>query len=122
MGASSRAGGSLARRPAHFAGPHDIFPGGSQNRIYVADRRNSRIQVFDQDGNFIAAWPQFGVPSSVFVGKEDTIYVGAAFKAPSAKKGELRGIVVGNARDGSLKAFIPDPADIDLIEAGTSAS
>jgi DNA-binding beta-propeller fold protein YncE len=114
--------GKLGSAPGDFDEPHDIFLGGTQNRIYVADRRNSRVQVFDQDGNFIAAWPQFGVPSSVFVGKDDTIYVGSAFKDPSAKKGELRGIVVGNARDGSLKAFIPDPADIDLIEAGTSAS
>src|SRR5215472_14889592 len=114
--------GKLGSASGEFNEPHDIFLGGTQNRIYVADRRNSRIQVFDQAGNFIAAWSQFGVPSSVFVSKDDTIYVGAAFKDPSAKKGELRGIVVGNARDGSLKAFIPDPADIDLIEAGTSAS
>ena len=90
--------------------------------MYVADRKNNRIQVFDQDGNFIAAWKQFGQPSSVFVGKDDTIYVGASFPDPAAKKGELRGIVVGNAKDGSLKAFIPDPADPDKLDVGTSAS
>jgi hypothetical protein len=28
--------------------------------VCVADRRNKRIQVFDQDGNFLAAWTQFG--------------------------------------------------------------
>ena len=33
---------------------------------------------------------------------------------PAAKRGEVRGIVVGNALDGSLKAFIPDPADPEL--------
>ena len=27
------------------------------------------------DGNFVAAWKQFGQPSSVFVSKDDTIYV-----------------------------------------------
>jgi len=26
----------------------------SQARVYVADRSNSRVQIFDQDGNFIA--------------------------------------------------------------------
>ena len=108
--------------PGEFSDPHDIFIGGSQNRVYVADRRNNRIQVFDQDGTFIAAWPQFGQPSSVFVGKDDTIYVGAAFQDPTAKKGELRGIVVGSAKDGALKAFIPDPADLDKLERGSSAS
>ena len=108
--------------PGDFSEPHDIFIGGSQGRLYVADRGNKRIQVFDLDGNFIAAWPQFGRPSSVFVGKDDTIYVGASFPDPAAKKGELRGIVVGNAKDGSLKAFIPDPADPDKLDVGTTAS
>jgi hypothetical protein len=117
-----KAWGRKGSAPGEFDEPHDIFVGGSQGRVYVADRRNNRIQVFDQDGNFIAAWTQFGQPSSVFVGRDDTIYVGAMFRDPAAKKGELRGIVVGNARDGSLKAFIPDPADLDKVEAGTSAS
>jgi DNA-binding beta-propeller fold protein YncE len=119
--------GHLGSAPGDFDEPHDIFIGGSQNRVYIADRKNNRIQVFDQDGNFIAAWKQFGQPSSVFVSKDDTIYVGAAFvdsTAPAAasKKGQLRGIVVGNAKDGSLKAFIPDPADPDKLDVGTTAS
>jgi hypothetical protein len=78
--------------------------------------------VFDQEGGFIAAWPQFGQPSSVFVSRDDTIYVGASFRQAGAKKGELRGIVIGNARDGSLTGFIPDPTDLDTVENGTSAS
>jgi DNA-binding beta-propeller fold protein YncE len=114
--------GRKGSAPGDFDEPHDIFLGGSQNRVYVADRRNNRVQVFDQDGNFIVAWHQFGQPSSVFVGKDDTIYVGASFPDPAAKKGELRGIVIGDARDGSLKAFIPDPSDLDKVVRGTSAS
>ena len=114
--------GQKGGEPGEFDEPHDIFVGGSQERVYVADRRNRRIQVFDQDGKFIAAWKQFGQPSSVFVGKDDTIYVGASFPDPNAKKGELRGIVIGNAKDGALKAFIPDPSDLDQVIMGTSAS
>jgi len=119
-----KAWGHKGTAPGDFDEPHDIFIGGSQNRVYVADRRNSRIQVFDQDGNFIVAWTQFGQPSSVFVGRDDTIYVGAAFPDPAAKNkfGEVRGIVIGNAKDGSLKAFIPDPSDLDKVQRGTSAS
>jgi hypothetical protein len=114
--------GRKGSAPGEFDEPHDIFIGGSHEWVYVADRKNNRIQVFDQGGKFIAAWKQFGQPSSVFVGKDDTIYVGASFPDTTAKKGELRGIVVGNAIDGSLKAFIPDPADLDKVVAGTSAS
>jgi DNA-binding beta-propeller fold protein YncE len=114
--------GRLGSAPGEFDEPHDIYIGGSRGWVYVADRKNNRIQIFDQDGNFIAAWKQFGQPSSVFVGKDDTIYVGASFPDPAGKKQELRGIVVGNAIDGSLKAFIPDPTDLDKIVSGTSAS
>ena len=117
-----KAWGRKGSAPGEFDEPHDIFIGGSRGWVYVADRRNSRVQVFDQDGNFIVAWKQFGQPSSVFVGKDDTMYVGASFPDPNAKKGELRGIITGNAIDGSLKAFIPDPADLDKVIAGTSAS
>jgi 6-bladed beta-propeller len=117
-----KAWGRKGAAPGEFDEPHDIFVGGSHGRVFVADRRNRRIQVFDQDGNFIAAWTQFGQPSSVFVGNDDTIYVGAAFRDPTAKKGELRGIVIGNAEDGALKAFIPDPTDLDTVDVGTSAS
>jgi hypothetical protein len=114
--------GHKGTAPGDFDEPHDIFIGGSQDHVFIADRGNRRIQVFDQNGNFIAAWQQFGQPSSVFVGKDDTIYVGASFSDPAAKKGQLRGIVVGNAKDGSLKAFIPDPADPDKLDVGTTAS
>jgi DNA-binding beta-propeller fold protein YncE len=114
--------GHKGSEPGDFDEPHDIFIGGAHNWVYVADRRNSRIQVFDQDGKFVAAWKQFGQPSSVFVGQDDTIYVGASFPDSTAKRGELRGIIIGNAIDGSLKAFIPDPADLDKVIAGTSAS
>jgi hypothetical protein len=114
--------GKKGSAPGDFDEPHDIFVGGSRGLVYIADRKNNRIQVFDQNGTFVAAWKQFGQPSSVFVGKDDTIYVGASFSDPSAKKGELRGIIIGNAIDGSLKAFIPDPADLDKVIRGTSAS
>jgi DNA-binding beta-propeller fold protein YncE len=114
--------GRKGSAPGEFDEPHDLFVGGSRGWVYVADRKNDRIQIFDQNGAFIAAWKQFGQPSSVFVGKDDTIYVGASFADAQAKKGELRGIVIGNAIDGSLKAFIPDPADLDKVERGTSAS
>jgi len=117
-----KAWGHKGREPGNFDEPHDIFIGGSQNHVFVADRKNKRIQVFDQDGNFIAAWTQFGQPSSVFVGKDDTLYAGVSFAEPTAKKGELRGIMIGSAKDGSLKAFIPDPGDLDKVIWGTSAS
>jgi 6-bladed beta-propeller protein len=117
-----KAWGRKGSAPGEFDEPHDLFVGGSRGWVYVADRKNNRVQVFDQEGGFVAAWTQFGQPSSVYVGHDDTIYIGASFPSPSARKGELRGIVVGNAISGALTAFIPDPTDLDTVVRGTSAS
>jgi DNA-binding beta-propeller fold protein YncE len=100
--------------PGEFDQPHDISLGGSQGRVYVADRSNSRVQIFDQEGNFIAAWKQFGRPSAVYVSSDDTLYVSDSTSNSKVNPGYLRGITVGSAKDGSIRAFIPDP---DLAEA-----
>jgi sugar lactone lactonase YvrE len=122
--------GRLGPEPGNFREPHDLFVGGSKGYVYVADRQNNRIQVFDQDGTFIAAWTQFGQPSSVYVDKRDNIYVGATYQDPAqgnvmrATTGPNdRAIVVGNAITGELKYLIPDPGDLSkMTDTGTSAS
>ncbi len=103
--------------PGEFNQPHDISIGGSQGHVFVADRSNSRVQIFDQDGNFVAAWKQFGRPSAVYVSGDDTLYVSDSQSNSTVNPGYLRGITVGSARDGSLRAFIPDP---DLAQADVS--
>jgi hypothetical protein len=98
--------------------------------VGVALNGTSSVLYGDQDGNFISAWHQFGQPSSVFVGPDDKIYAGVAFRGEATRRnptsraqpGELRGIMVGSAIDGALLAFIPDPSDLSTVGAGTSAS
>jgi NHL repeat-containing protein len=49
---SRGSGGQHANEnPSQFNTPHNIATD-RQNRVYVADRGNRRIQVFDRDGNF----------------------------------------------------------------------
>ena len=40
-------------------------------RLFVADRGNNRIEIFDQDG-VLAEWKQFGRPSGIYIDKRDT--------------------------------------------------
>ena len=97
----------------------------SRGRLFVGDRQNNRIQIFDQDGKFIAQWFQFGRPSGIYIDRRtDTIYVADSesrdgrtnigqFALPQTgygyNLGARRGIRIGSARDGSVKSFIPDP-------------
>jgi DNA-binding beta-propeller fold protein YncE len=91
--------------------PHTIAMD-SRGRLFVGDRENNRIQIFDQDGKFLAQWHQFGRPSGIFITKDDTIYVMDSESGPDTGAHELmgikKGIRIGSAKDGSVKAFIED--------------
>ena len=48
----------------------------SHGRLYVADRNNQRVQVFDQTGQFIAKWTDLGSPWGLYyVGRENALYM-----------------------------------------------
>ena len=66
--------GKLGSGPGEFNAPHGLAMD-KEGRLYVADRSNSRIQIFDQQGKFLGEWRQFGRPSGIFITKDDMIYV-----------------------------------------------
>ena len=110
-----KAWGKTGSGPGEFDQPHDISIGGSQGHVFVADRSNNRVQVFDQDGHFVAAWTQFGRPSAIHVSADDTLYVTDSHTNSTVNPDYTRGITIGSARDGSLRAFIPD-LDLDKVD------
>ena len=47
-----------------------------RGRVYVADRRNQRVQVFDQQGRFLDKWTDLGVIQGLYyVEREDVLYM-----------------------------------------------
>lgn len=59
--------------PGEFALLHNIWVD-SRNRVFICDRENDRIQLFDFDGNFIEEWTDVVRPGDVWV-KDDIIHV-----------------------------------------------
>ena len=102
-----KAWGKMGSGPGEFDTLHSLAMD-SRRRLFVADRGNSRIQIFDQDGKFIAEWKQFGRPSGIFISKDDTLYSVDSQSDEKTNPGVKRGIRIGSARDGAVKAFIPD--------------
>ncbi|MEA2935250.1 MAG: hypothetical protein QOD74_1896, partial [Variibacter sp.] len=66
--------GSKGSGPGELDIPHAIAMD-SQGRLFVGDRQNNRIQIFDQDGKYLDQWAQFSRPSGVFIDAKDNIYV-----------------------------------------------
>ena len=60
--------------PGEFDQPHTITLD-SRGRVFVGDRSNSRVQIFEPDGTFVAEWKQFGRPSGMFIDEDDVLYV-----------------------------------------------
>ncbi len=57
-----------------FSLPHAIDMD-SQGRLYIADRNNQRIQVYDQDGKRLDSWQNLIVPWGFCITPEDEIWV-----------------------------------------------
>ena len=118
-----RAYGKQGNGPGEFMGPHALAYD-SQGRLFVADRSNNRIQIFDKDMNFVDEWRHFGRPSGVSILKDDTLIVadsessytgfrpaelgppGADVRNIPRNAGWQPGIRIGSAKDGSLRLFI----------------
>jgi DNA-binding beta-propeller fold protein YncE len=116
--------GKKGSGPGEFDVPHAIAVD-SKERVYVADRSNSRVQVFDATGKFIADWKQFGRPSGVYVDANDVIYVADSQTTDKdncpTDPGCRRGIRIGDAADGSVKYFIPRPDGDPVGPEGVAA-
>jgi sugar lactone lactonase YvrE len=98
--------GKKGTGPGEFDVPHAIAID-STGRLFVGDRANNRIQIFDQNGKYLDEWRQFGRPTGLYISKEDTLYVSDDESNPTRNPGFSPGVYVGNAKDGSVIAFIP---------------
>ena len=69
-----KAWGEEGTAPGQFALPHAIAVD-SKERLYVADRNNARIQVFDTEGRLLGVWDDLIMPWGFAVTKGDEIWV-----------------------------------------------
>jgi len=104
--------GKKGTGPGEFDQPH-CLAFDSKGRLFIGDRNNNRIQIFDQSGTFLSEVRQWSRPSGIFIDKNDILY-SADSESESVSRnhdGWKRGIRMGKISDGKITAFIPDPVD-----------
>jgi DNA-binding beta-propeller fold protein YncE len=118
--------GRKGSAPGELDGAHALAMD-SMGRLFVADRGNNRIQIFDQEGNFIDAWTQFGSPSGLYITPEDVLYVadmGAGIRFGSARTGEVTGFIKAEGSEsGNVRVAETMAVDANgVIYAGENAN
>jgi NHL repeat len=78
-------------KPGEFDNPHAIAADRNGN-IYVADRNNARIQVFDKDLNFKAIYDNVGFPWSVCITQGPHQYLYSTNSNPNNSSPEISAV------------------------------
>jgi len=116
-----KAWGKAGWAPGEFHQLHAIAID-SRGRVFVGDRGNNRIQIFDQDGKSLTTpWTQFGKPSGIAFDSKDQIYVADSESDDIQNPGWEEGIRIGDAKTGWINAFILFPWGDPRQTAGNGA-
>ncbi len=109
--------GETGSNPGEFRTPHALAMD-SDGLLYVGDRSNRRIQIFEQDGTFVRDFYNMGRASGITI-RNNRLYVADSESSYARNPGFRRGIRVMDLDTGYIIAFIPDP---DPQGGGTSAA
>ncbi len=98
-----KAWGKLGSRPGEFSIAHAIELD-SRGRLYVCDRNNARVQVFNQAGKCLAEWRNLLVPWGIHITKSDEIWICGSSPMRWPKEGGFG----GPPKDQLFMRFDPD--------------
>lgn len=62
--------------PGQFFLPHGVLA--TDQHVFVADRENNRIQIFDRQGRYQSTWDGFIRPTTIRIGNDDLLYISEA--------------------------------------------
>ena len=111
--------GSIGVRHGEFRTPH-AMEFDSQGRLWVADRGNHRLELFDQDGNYLESRYTYGRISGLFITADDMVYAIDSESSPTGHVGWRNGVRIGPLNDDRIVAFIQPFERDDRVYQGTA--
>jgi len=102
--------GTRGKDPGKFGLPHNLVTD-AQGRIYVTDRDNQRIEVFDSNGTFLTQWTGTGGVSGLAMTKDQRIWTGGILR-------DLEGNVLGRlpGTTGGHGVTVTDSGDVYVAQ------
>ena len=103
--------GQIGALHGEFRTPHALAFD-SQGRLFVADRGNHRIEIFDQEGKYLDSRYMYGRISGIFITEDDMLYAIDSESSASRHPHWMNGVRIGHVDEDRITAFIPPfPAD-----------
>ncbi len=85
--------GKKGKAAGEFDLPHTVVVD-AKGRVYVGDRENKRVQIFDSEGTFIREWTHLGSPWGLEITPEQQIYMADGY-ANRVTKLDIEGQLIG---------------------------
>jgi sugar lactone lactonase YvrE len=110
--------GRLGVRHGEFRTPHALVFD-AKGRLWVADRGNHRIELFDQEGKYLESRYTYGRISGIFI-KGNLVYAIDSESGPLNHPNWRNGVRIGPLDEDRITAFIPPFEREDRVYQGTA--
>jgi DNA-binding beta-propeller fold protein YncE len=110
--------GQLGVRHGEFRTPHGLAFD-SKGRLWVADRGNHRLEIFDQEGKYLESRYMYGRISGIFI-KDNMVYAIDSESSPLNHPNWRNGVRIGPVDEDRITAFIPPFEREDRVSQGTA--
>ena len=110
--------GKLGVRHGELRTPHALAFD-SKGRLWVTDRGNHRIEIFDQEGNYLESRYSYGRISGIFI-KGETVYAIDSESGPYNHVNWRNGVRIGPLDEDRITGFIPPFEREDRVYQGTA--
>ena len=111
--------GTIGVRHGEFRTPHALAFD-SMGRLWVADRGNHRIEIFDQDGNYLESRYAYGRISGLFITADDVVYAIDSESSPTNHPNWMNGVRIGPEDEDRITGFIPPFERESRVYQGTA--
>ena len=98
--------GQIGTLHGEFRTPHALAFD-SQGRLFVADRGNHRIEIFDQDGEYLESRYSYGRISGLFITGDDMLYAIDSESSMTSHQNWKNGVRIGHVDEDRITGYIP---------------